>query len=234
MRYYVTAVLCCFYAFAKAQTAPLNGSQVIEKAIAYHDPSNQWEHFNGEFTILLEMAEGESRKSIISLDLPNEYFNVTTEQDGKTSFMEVAKDQCKFTTEDGSVKISQVSEEECSRTKMYKDYYTYLYGLPMKLRDPGTQVQEKVELKRFKGKDYLVVRVLYDEEVGSDIWQFYFNPESYALEVYQFFKGTDETTGEYILLSDIADIYGIKMPKDRAWFYNKDDGYLGTDKLLAQ
>ena len=23
----------------------------------------------------------------------------------------------------------------------------------------------------------------------------------------------------------------IKMPKNRAWYYNKDDGYLGTDSL---
>lgn len=83
-----------------------------------------------------------------------------------------------------------------------------------------------------KEKKYIMVQVTYDEAVGSDVWQFYFNPSTYALEVYQFFKGTDETTGEYILLDDIALIEGIKMPKNRAWYYNKDDGYLGTDRLL--
>jgi len=73
--------------------------------------------------------------------------------------------------------------------------------------------------------------VTYDEAVGSDIWQFYFNPDTYAMEVYQFFKGTDETTGEYILLSDEMEIKGIKFPKDRAWYYNKDGEYLATDRL---
>ncbi len=39
-------------------------------------------------------------------------------------------------------------------------------------------------------------------------------------------------TGEYILLSEEALVNGIKMPKVRAWYYNKDDKYLGTDTLV--
>ncbi len=104
----------------------------------------------------------------------------------------------------------------------------------MKLKDPGTHIDPTVHKKTFKGKEYLVLKVTYDQEVGSDIWQFYFNPDTYAMEVYQFFKGPDEKTGEYILLTDEVVIGGIKMPKDRAWYYNKDDGYLGTDKLVQE
>ena len=57
------------------------------------------------------------------------------------------------------------------------------------------------------------------------------------MEVYQFFK-TDTNgkvkpkSGEYILLSEEAIVNGIKMPKVRAWYYNKDDKYLGTDTLF--
>ena len=56
------------------------------------------------------------------------------------------------------------------------------------------------------------------------------------MEVYQFYK-TDENgkikpdSGEYILLTETELISGIKMPKNRAWYYNKNDGYLGTDVL---
>ena len=53
------------------------------------------------------------------------------------------------------------------------------------------------------------------------------------MEVYQFFKDTKES-GEYILLSALEMINGIKMPKNRAWYYNKDDGYLGTDFLSTK
>jgi hypothetical protein len=118
---------------------------------------------------------------------------------------------------------------------MYKNYYTYLYGLPMKLKDPGTQISEKIERKYFKGKQYLVLKATYDEAIGSDVWFFYFNPETYAMEVYQFFKGDPlgkgKDTGEFILLTETVTINDIKIPKNRAWYYNKDDSYLGTDVL---
>jgi cellulose biosynthesis protein BcsQ len=106
----------------------------------------------------------------------------------------------------------------------------------MKLKDPGTRLSEEVGLRTFKGKEYAVLRVDYDAEVGSDIWYFYFDPHTYAMEVYQFYRSdengqTKEDTGEYILLSSEEEIGGIRMPKTRAWYYNKDDKYLGTDIL---
>jgi hypothetical protein len=105
----------------------------------------------------------------------------------------------------------------------------------MKLKDPGTIISEYASNQNFKGKDYLMLRASYQKEVGNDIWQFYFDPTTYAMEVYQFFKadpqGEGKNTGEYILLKDIKTINGIKFPKERAWYYNKDDGHLGTDIL---
>jgi hypothetical protein len=101
----------------------------------------------------------------------------------------------------------------------------------MKLKDPGTIIHPKVNSKVFKGKKYLVLKVDYEQSVGSDRWYFYFNPKSYALEAYQFFHDENKNDGEYILLSDEKEINGIKMPKIRSWFYNKDDQYLGTDTL---
>ena len=105
----------------------------------------------------------------------------------------------------------------------------------MKLKDPGTQLSPKVEEVVFKGNNYLKLKVTYDEAVGSDVWFFYFNPTTYAMEIYQFFKGDPDgagkDTGEYILLSEESTVHGIKMPKVRAWYYNKDDKYLGTDTI---
>ncbi len=106
----------------------------------------------------------------------------------------------------------------------------------MKLKDPGTHISETVERKSFKGKEYLVLKVTYDESVGSDNWYIYLDPETYAMEVYQFFKKDEngnqkDDSGEYILLTEEMVVNFIKMPKVRAWYYNKDDAYLGTDIL---
>ncbi len=102
----------------------------------------------------------------------------------------------------------------------------------MKLKDPGTIIFPKTERKSFKGKEYLVLKVTYKKDVGKDTWYFYFNPETYALEVYQFYHDETKNDGEYILLTDESEINGIKMPKNRAWYYNLDDKYLGTDMLI--
>ena len=151
----------------------------------------------------------------------------------------ITKDTCHYAL--NGKKLLSVSEKKayninCDRATLYKNYYTFLYGLPMKLKDPGTRIDNNVQTKVFNGKSYLVLKVHYDEEVGSDVWYFYFNPKTYAMEIYQFYKTNNQgeiipESGEYILLTGEAVINNIKMPKNRAWYYNKDNTYLGTDIL---
>jgi len=114
---------------------------------------------------------------------------------------------------------------------MYRDYYSYLYGLPMKLRDPGTRISPKVEKRSFHGKEYWVLEVRYEPEVGQDLWYFYFNPDTYALEAYQFYHDKDKNDGEYILLEGEDRLGGMRLPKIRTWYTNKEEKLLGTDTL---
>lgn len=227
-------LLVCF-AFAKAISQELNASEIVNKSITYHDPNGNWSTFQGEFTLELEMPDKPARKSTIMIDIPNQYFKLIVERDGNTSRNEITEDQCILTDKDEKVIKTTINDSLCERTVLYRNYYSYLYGLPMKLKDQGTHINPKAELVTFNNKEYLKVRVTYDDNVGSDIWQFYFNPKTYAMEVYQFFKGgPDETTGEYILLSGLETINEIKLPKDRAWYYNKDGSYLATDKMISK
>ena len=52
------------------------------------------------------------------------------------------------------------------------------------------------------------------------------------MEVYQFYHEESKNDGEYILLDGLEEIEGIKMPKTRAWYTNKEEKYLGTDTLF--
>jgi len=216
----------------------ITGKELLDKTLTYHDPNGNWATFNGVLNVTMETPNGSNRDSEIKINLPKEYFYVKTTRDTLTTEYILNKEDCNITLNgennlsDETLKKHRLS---CKRANMYKNYYTYLYGLPMKLNDPGTNIHEKVERKNFKGKDYLVLKATYDEAVGNDVWYFYFNPKTYAMEVYQFFhidKDTNkETGGEYILLSDEEIINGIKMPKKRAWYTNKDNKLLGTDIL---
>lgn len=218
---------------------PLTGAQLLENAIAYHDPNGQWDAFNGSFTVRMETPSQASRNSRISINLQDEIFDLVVTRDSITTKYTINKGDCALALNNSSNFTEEMASNNnlsCERANMYKNYYTYLYGLPMKLKDDGTHIHETVETKSFKGKDYLVLKATYDKAVGSDIWYFYFNPETYAMEVYQFFKTDDagnqkDDSGEYILLTEEAEVNTIKMPKARAWYFNKDDKYLGTDIL---
>ncbi|MCK0108407.1 DUF6503 family protein [Flavobacteriaceae bacterium S0825] len=218
---------------------PLTGEILLDKAIDYHDPNNNWNTFNAAFKVRMETPNSADRLSNILINLPEDLFSLTATRDTITTKYTVNKGECIIGLNDDlniDEETAKANNLSCDRANMYKNYYTYLYGLPMKLKDPGTHIDKIVETKTFKGKEYLVLKATYDEAVGTDIWYFYFDPETYAMEIYQFFKQDDsgnqkDDTGEYILLTKEAIVNGIKMPKNRDWYYNKDDGYLGTDIL---
>lgn len=212
----------------------LTGNQLLQNAIDHHDPNNKWPTFNGSFTVNMTTPDKAERKSMIQINIPEELFSLTVKkEDISLEYILNGKD-CALRL-NGSTEVSEAQQKtfnlNCDRATMMKDYYTYLYGLPMKLKDPGTIVDPEVQLKKFKNKEYLVLKVTYAEGVGGDTWYFYFDPSTYAMEVYQFFHEESKNDGEYILLTEEETINEIKMPKVRAWYYNKDNKHLGTDIL---
>ncbi|MBJ6366733.1 DUF6503 family protein [Snuella sedimenti] len=217
----------------------INGRELLRKAIQYHDPGNNWDTFSGSFNVTMKTPNHKNRNSSITIDLPKEHFYLKTHQDTLITEYKIDNNKCTILLNGNTNPSNTLLKKHnitCKRGQLLKNYYTYLYGLPMKLKDPGTIINDTISQKRFNGKDYLVLQVSYDKTVGNDVWYFYFNPKTYAMEVYQFYK-TDETgnikeqSGEYILLTEEMVINGIKMPKNRAWYYNKDSSYLGTDIL---
>lgn len=225
--------------FAFALNAQINGETLLQNAIKYHDPNGNWQQFNSSFTIEMQMPKTTKRTSVITLNNAAQFFKVKATKDSVTTTYTINKGKCQIQRNAKLLDSASAAKHKlsCNRAKLYKNYYTYLYGLPMKLNDAGTIIHKKVETKTLKGKSYLVLKVSYDKAVGNDIWFFYFSPKTYALKAYQFFK-TDENgklkpkTGEYILLSEEATINGIKIPKVRQWYYNKDDAYLATDTMV--
>jgi hypothetical protein len=231
MKYYFSFWIAAISVINMSVAQELTGAQLLDKAIEYHDPHQIWPTFNGTLDITMATPNTANRNSKIIINLPAEYFKVTAVRDSVQTMYEINKGVCRTSITDSIAG----KRTPCESATLYKNYYTYLYGLPMKLKDAGTHISETTERKRFKGKEYLVLKATYDAAVGSDVWFFYFDPDTFAMEIYQFFKGDPEVegkdTGEYILLTQEATVHGIKIPKVRNWFYNKDDGFLGTDLL---
>ena len=228
----IIALLILVATIAHAQ--PMTGTELLNRAIKYHDPKAQWSEFSGILDISMERPGRPSRKSIVTADLPNAYYNMYTKSTESETVFELDGDDCaiswngktEFTKEE--VKVNRLT---CERATFMRNYYIYLYGLPMKLKDPGTNVHEEVQVKTFKGKQYNVLKVTYDEAVGKDIWYFYFDQKTNAMEVYQFFHDEAKNDGEYILLSGELKYGKMKIPMNRTWYTNHEEELLGTDKL---
>lgn len=225
-------------AFFNGVAQEMTGQQLLDKAIKVHDPSGNWNSFMGNLQVTMSTPDKPARVSDIFIDLPAQKFSAAATRDSVTTVYTVDKENAWVNKKDlrSPQTPMESTDKENERAVFMKNYYTYLYGLPMKLKDQGTHIDPKVERKTFKGKEYLVIKASYNEAVGNDVWFFYFDPTTYKMEIYQFFK-TDEKgnvksdSGEYILLSDSHLINGIHMPKMRKWYYNKDDKFLGADVI---
>ena len=212
----------------------LSGNQLLDKAIAYHDPDSKWNTFKADFFVSMESPNRPLRKSKIAIDFPASIFRLEANLNEKIMVSTLVKDECKISfngSEEFSEEIKKEYRLDCERAFFYKNYYTYLYGLPMKLKDPGTIIDPKVEKKKIDGKEYWMLKVTYDETVGKDTWYFFFDQNTYALKHYQFFHDESKNDGEYIELEDELVIGGIKMPKNRSWYYNSNNQFLGIDRL---
>lgn len=217
---------------ASAQTIP--AEQVLSNSIRYHDPNGVWGTYQGSFVVVMETPGEVPRRSEITMDQPADRFRLHVQKGETTKTYEWNAGACALSF-DGKAEFSQqVAEEQrltCERAEMYRNYYSYLYGLPMKLRDPGTRLSPEAQKRKFHGKEYWVLEVRYDPEVGQDLWYFYIDPETFALEAYQFYHDKAKNDGEYILLEGEHRLGGMRLPKIRTWYTNKEEKLLGTDTL---
>ena len=227
-----SVIIFCFCVSMQAQE--FTATELLNKSITYHDPKGVWKRFEGSFFVTMERPNRPIRKSKIELDFMESFFRLTVESE-ENELVSVLKDEeCDLLyngSSDFSEEVDKKNRLTCERAMMYKDYYTYLYGLPMKLKNPGTILNPVVTEKEVAGVSCWVLKVTYDPATGGDTWYFYFDKNTYQLRQYQFFHDEAKNDGEYIVLENEIEVNGIKMPKDRAWYYNQQDKYLGTDYL---
>lgn len=161
----------------------LTGKELLQKSIAYHDPNGVWPNFQGKLAITMTTPDGKKRNTQVFMDFTKAYYKRIVKQDVHTITDEFTAGECILKLNNSTV-ISDAFRESlninCEQAKKMKDYYTYLYGLPMKLNDDGTIVDDTVETVNFNDKTYLRLKVTYEEAVGGDTWYFYFDPATYA------------------------------------------------------
>ena len=213
------------------QPAP---GELLDRAIKYHDPENFFLSRPHRLSFLETRPDGPDRRTEALIDVTGGRFEIARR--GEVEIAGVIGDGSCAMTLDGRSDVSDEEREKhrlsCERLKLLRDYYTYLWGLPMKLRDPGTRLGE-VTKTTFATRDVYGLRVTYDAEVGGDTWIFYFDRASFALNGYRFYHDESKNDGEYIVLEGEHDAEGLRLPKRRAWYTHQGDRHLGTDTLIG-
>lgn len=215
-------------------SAQLTATEALQKSIQYHDPNGEWPEFQGTLFLEFENPEGTRSPSQVLIDLPNRIFRHVDARKEKEIIRFEGKDTC-YATLGGNADFSAEEAEKyrlsCESVQMYRDYFTYLYGLPMKLTDPGTIIQEKLIDTTLLQARHLAIKVTYEPEVGNEIWLFFLDPNTYALKAYQFYRDEKTQKGEIILLSGEYKYRGLIIPRHRSWYTFPENSFLGTDRL---
>jgi len=212
----------------------ITADQLVNRTIAFHDPDGWWDRVKMDMVIEMKTPNRPARLSNVVVDNINGGFEISVLSNDKLlEWMVDGKDSCDFKVNFVAPTVAQADSLSLTvdRAKFLRNYYTYLYGLPMKLKDAGTRIGDEVIETTFMGKPVLVLRVTYDESVGKDIWYLYFNPSTYAMVGYRFYHDEAKNDGEYIVLEDMIIEQGLRIPRNRSWFTNAEDKLLGTDYL---
>ncbi|MCA6075236.1 DUF6503 family protein [Fulvivirga sedimenti] len=191
----------------------LISEEILERSIGFHDPENQWQSLETILNFKEEGANG-PRQTTVWIDNNTGYFRVRR---GSVEDHGMVQDSCFINS--GNV--------DCNRAERLRNYYLYLWGLPMKLRDSGTVLIDRVDSIRWNGYDVLTLQVEYEE----DRWTYYIDQTDYQLRGYSFLK--NDGSGEWIELEGIEKVQGMRLPKSRAWYVFSDSAYLGRDLLLS-
>ena len=158
-------------------TATLSAAEMLDRSIAYHDSDGRF----ATSAIAIELSEsrpdGGVRKTSLVIDNGRGRFEMRrVVDDGREVYVRVDGDDVKVSL-DGSTTFSAEEAEQYrlapEQAKRTRNYYIYLYGLPMKLLDSGTRLDPETREKEYQGHAVYELKVTYDEAVGQDTWYFY-------------------------------------------------------------
>lgn len=230
----LVALGCASALPASAQTG--NAQEIVAASIARHDPEGVWRTGSFQLTFEESRPDGPTRNTLVVIDNARGRFEFERERDGRRMKGELDSEGCLWRL-DGVADFSAEEREEfgltCERLEVWRNYYLYLWGMPMKLREAGIHIEQQAKKAEFVGRSAWEVRVTFPEEAGSDVWYFYFDPEDEELIGYRFYHDEAANDGEYITFEGIEEGAGLRLPRSRAWTTHQDGNYLGTDSLVA-
>lgn len=211
----ITALIAVF-AWVTTSLAAQTPEQVLARALAYHDPAGEWSNLSAELRFAETRPKGDDTQSVIRLDNRRTYMHI--DFSGKEAY-EITGQEC----------VIIKGDKDAERGLSMRNYFLYLWGLPMKLQDPGTHFDPTIESSVIDGAPCDVIRVTYEK----DFWYFHIDRSSGRMRQYEFYWDEEKTKGEIITLAEEFELAGMRIPKVRTWYKLPGNELLGTDTLVS-
>ncbi len=199
--------------FTACNSSKPGPEEILDRSIRFHDPENQWNSLNAVLEFVEEGSAG-PRETTVWINNNEGYFRVRR---GSSEDHGMVQDSCFINSGD----------VDCVRAEKLRNYYLYLWGLPMKLKDSGTELMEEVDSLNWNGHDVVSLKVKYQ----NDLWTYFIDQNDYQLRGYSFVK--NDGSGEWIELNGLEEVQSMRIPKERTWYVLNDSSYLGKDKLVS-
>ncbi len=196
---------------------PETAVQIINKSIEFHDPQNEWNNFDATFYFESSFSFNDSipEEMKITIDVPNN--NFTYKNIDREVEIQYLSDSCNLISEKGN----------CQGYSWTKNFYTYTWGLPMKLKDPNIKPLSKWNLDTINNYPCYAVYVNYEAENFT----YYIDQEDFQLRAFKFLKNDESGKGEIIHLEGLQEYNNLQFPEKRTWLQLNGDT-IGTNKVM--
>ncbi|NNE68879.1 MAG: hypothetical protein HKN29_00795 [Rhodothermales bacterium] len=210
--------------------------QLVDRSIAFHDPDGHWYGRAHRIDLGEKRPDGFVRMTSMRLDPVANSFGVRQDRGEDVVEGYLDPENCAATV-NGVIPDSTHTQRYrlgCpDGLAWWREYYAFMHGMPMKLKDDGTVIHPSVTDTTFLDKPVQQIKVTYDPEVGSDIWYFYFDPETAEMVGSRFYHDEAANDGEYIDYDGLVEADGMRLTRSIHWYTNSEGRYLGTDSLMT-
>ena len=233
----IPLVLLLLLAACSTEPQPSDAEQLVARSIAFHDPDGAWYGRAHRIELKEKRPDGSTQRiSSLHLDPLAGSFGMRQVRGEDVVEAFVDAENC-ATTVNGAIPDSSLAARyrlTCpDGPAWWREYYAFMHGLPMKLQDPGALIEPGVVDTTFMDRAVRQIRVTYSPEVGSDIWYFYFDPDTAQIVGSRFYHDEAAGDGEYIPFDGLVEADGMRLIREIHWYTNTGDRYLGTDSLAA-
>ncbi len=226
--------ILCFFGISMTVSSQISSELLLNRSIQYHDPQGNWSSFNDSLIISTESETGVIEEIQIHMNHIEGSFRFKKESNIGLFEGFILVDSSEYLLNNKTLKSSKVLQQlikENETVDFLRDYYVYLWGLPMKLKDKEAVKSQKSLPDTLNDVSVYRMRVTYPNQVGPNVWYFYYKKSNYALNAIQFFYNEDLMDGETIILTGEKNIGSIRFSKQRKWLKNRNRELISREVL---